>query len=1639
MLKKVGKQVHRFEQGTWKIGGQEYHPSDVLNAGAAFTQDIASLVKNVNMKNNLNRAIGNLGIQNILELPSQNIPNLYRKLPDIKFKAPKSQSSTDIGEESLTVYGESYEDDPASASQQSDSQEGKTSNQGNPAYNIHSTKYGKRSHAEGGHLASFGMSNITGATNLLTQSISNYKTNSRIQDTTALRQAIHGVANTQYGGTPEQILAQREATPQLGHVYWKSLLNGSDKLDAGDYLGALSGAASGAAALSGVFDNGGKMTTQELAEKIKERSLAQNNNHKHFAGTALAVGAAVGALASLLGSGIGKHEANEAAKRESSLLNAGADEANYRTQLAYEDALDRADKMNFRNQLTAYNSMNSGIGTGYSNLLGNYAFAEGGETGNHGATWDNGLNYFGTGGTHEENPNEGIPQGIAPDGKPNLVEEGEYKWDDPSGKYGEYIFSNRLKVSNDMRKRYKLGKKDRTYAEAITKFMKTNNYDDGNKLDPYSQKTLDQFLLDLANDQEEQRTQKEMNDLMKAIKQLSPEEQQQALTIMEQALVQQAQGQQNPQQGVPQQQVPQQVQPGQPTEQIPSQDQMMATQQQQLPPEAYQMATQEAAPEEYAAQEQQIPEEQLAAALGGRIPRNLYLGKQYAEGGEMEGEVPTDMEEGLPSMENPEENIPVDATPTEEDLNQAAGIPQSDEEIEQATQEEAQEREMPDFLNSQESPEDMSTKELNNIIKEIISYAKDTKDRALAREARKVLSSDRNTKIQFVSEVIEDLNMEYAEENTENEDMGQRPTSEESQMMPQETQQELNQQFAEGGNMTDIQSAQIAQAPAEQMPTRAPEVEQDVVAQQIDQQIEQLINYAKSTNNRALLVGAIEAQKNPDLAYKQKFLQWAEQLIQYDQQAKEENLNAESARANSEMQAQLAQDQNAQDQAWQEQQQQQLPPEEQELVEQEQRAFGGRLANKYSEGGFLDEGVQSSNLTRIQLVNFLKARGVSLNKFLKEYNKQASENNKLTHDEEAAYRAADNDSRYIGNALNDYVYMLEIDRAKKAIQKALPKQYKIGEDQLNTLALKLVQDKQESPDIYYKTSNKSRKYLHNWLNFTLRSGNLPEGYTEQAIPTDGELTQSIANSYQPVYTSENEGRYIPVSQKDNKWVASHEELQGYLGNIPQEATSDYSRAPLYTKGDSEEQLQDKYRKFWEKHLKAIFYPGKKEDKINDKDFSRKRLTGKQYRTLISNLKKEATSTDNNIPQEEKTLAGHLAQYLTEKALDKGNNQNLNIEKDAWKFAWEKHGKKETIIEQPSKDFIDQKGPNASQSSVNNEWGRLHWISPDKLGYKQNSYSDNLVLIDDGNNSKLVRVNTDSMPEFEKYFEKTGDAVENPELFNGQKGIKTTTYKPKASSQNLLQLTDADGKIHYYTIPTAEEASKYQHSPAIDVTKVGTNTYRIYHPKDDILDGTGNDSTSNGFSIQDGIDLVNGLANVGIDLFGKGPKPINAEMGIVGRQAPVMGAPQIGNYVAPYIMTTEPNREREMTLGEIAAAGLNSPNVRPIRNIFYEAEGDRLNKQKQALYATQIAALQNAWNNNREVDKANAEFAQQAAAGQLDTWKAKQTLDAQALKDLDETDASVQNYYLARQDQARSNIMSPIERAYYNYVLSQIPK
>lgn len=140
--------------------------------------------------------------------------------------------------------------------------------------------------------------------------------------------------------------------------------------------------------------------------------------------------------------------------------------------------------------------------------------AFGGDLNTYGGTYNGGLEYIDNGGTHEQNPFNGVPMGTDRNGTPNLVEEGETIWND-------YVFSNRLKVPETLTDKYKLSK-DITFAEASKKLGKEIEEIPN---DPISKRTFNSFMQDLQQSQEEVKAKKELAKAKRQFNKLSPQEQ----------------------------------------------------------------------------------------------------------------------------------------------------------------------------------------------------------------------------------------------------------------------------------------------------------------------------------------------------------------------------------------------------------------------------------------------------------------------------------------------------------------------------------------------------------------------------------------------------------------------------------------------------------------------------------------------------------------------------------------------------------------------------------------------------------------------------------------------------------------------------------------------------------------------------------------------------------------------------------------------------------------------------------------------------------------------------------------------------------------------------------------------------------
>ena len=123
--------------------------------------------------------------------------------------------------------------------------------------------------------------------------------------------------------------------------------------------------------------------------------------------------------------------------------------------------------------------------------------AFGGWLNTQGGDFTNGVTFIDEGGSHEENPYQGIQIGVDPEGAPNLVEQGEVIYDD-------YVFSDRMEIPDDIRKEYKL--RGKTFAKAAKSAQRES---EERPNDPLSTKGLQAAMERIAAAQEEARERKE--------------------------------------------------------------------------------------------------------------------------------------------------------------------------------------------------------------------------------------------------------------------------------------------------------------------------------------------------------------------------------------------------------------------------------------------------------------------------------------------------------------------------------------------------------------------------------------------------------------------------------------------------------------------------------------------------------------------------------------------------------------------------------------------------------------------------------------------------------------------------------------------------------------------------------------------------------------------------------------------------------------------------------------------------------------------------------------------------------------------------------------------------------------------------
>lgn len=201
-----------------------------------------------------------------------------------------------------------------------------------------------------------------------------------------------------------------------------------------------------------------------------------------------------------LGSGLaGIFVGNAKARKEADKLNQQATAANMQRNMGFINAAEFLDQQDFMLNMQNY----AALGGPLYNM-----FAEGGSLSRtHGSDFSNGVTYIKEGGTHEENPNEGVQIGVDEEGNPNLVEEGEVIFND-------YVYSNRLTATKEDLAKYNLPDKydNYTFAKIANELFKESEESPN---DPISLETLKTTAGRLKALQEEIR---EANNIAEANK-----------------------------------------------------------------------------------------------------------------------------------------------------------------------------------------------------------------------------------------------------------------------------------------------------------------------------------------------------------------------------------------------------------------------------------------------------------------------------------------------------------------------------------------------------------------------------------------------------------------------------------------------------------------------------------------------------------------------------------------------------------------------------------------------------------------------------------------------------------------------------------------------------------------------------------------------------------------------------------------------------------------------------------------------------------------------------------------------------------------------------------------------------------------
>jgi len=187
---------------------------------------------------------------------------------------------------------------------------------------------------------------------------------------------------------------------------------------------------------------------------------------------------------------------------------------------------------------------------------------------------------FNAGGSHDKSPLGGIPQGMNPNGKPNLVEEGELKIIDPRDDES-FIISPKIRLTKDAVKEYGLDKRyiGKDMVKVFNSLLRRDSRRTGDSIEEHSKELeigpyidAHKELSEKKNAEEDAKKQVAFDTEMAKMQEAFPERMEQLLASQQQEQAPQEQGQ-------------------------PSEEEMMMMQQQQQQEQQMQQQMQQGAPQ----------------------------------------------------------------------------------------------------------------------------------------------------------------------------------------------------------------------------------------------------------------------------------------------------------------------------------------------------------------------------------------------------------------------------------------------------------------------------------------------------------------------------------------------------------------------------------------------------------------------------------------------------------------------------------------------------------------------------------------------------------------------------------------------------------------------------------------------------------------------------------------------------------------------------------------------------------------------------------------------------------------------------------------------------------------------------------